>query len=350
MSAAALLLLLAWPAAAQAKPEPGKLSTQDKIRSSLVLCLQVGAEPEGRNICAKALGTARDLAKLKDLAEPEKTTEQVGSFIASLDASSGTKTAAQLEAEFEAIAKALPVRQFKPRYAKYFPPPAPPPDAGAAPAAAAERKEAQGKLTPAKEKDIRDRSEGIAQALLPTKKEESLPASPAKAEEPWRTDARDMYKVWTCRQPKTADLSLCEFAARELRAHNIPWRVALANWDFATSLKTSHRYSAGGMTAEGLTDASWTWCRGHREVVRGLLGRPGKRADLYNPRASILWWIAEYEEHRGIMGKDTDPWKIAGGVFLPAAPNSKRVQREIRGWKSVYKLHDYCLLPPKKKP
>ncbi|MCX5797593.1 MAG: hypothetical protein NTY77_19050 [Elusimicrobia bacterium] len=354
------LLLLALPASAQvppqAKTDPQKPATEDKIRAALISCMKVGAEPEGRKVCARALKASKALAKTRQLPKHEETANQVEAFMASLDRSSGTKTGAQLEADFDAIAKGLPVREFKPEYVKYFAPPAPPQAAGAA--GAAKKPEAPGKLGPQeekallvgpeKEKALKADEDSMAQALLPTKKEESLPASPAKAEEPWRADAQEMYKIWTCRHPRTADMALCEFAARELSAHNIPWRIALANWDFATDLLPSHRYSKGGMTAEGLTDASWTWCKGHREVVRGLLGRPGERSDLYNPRASILWWIAEYEEHAQKMGKKADPWRVAAGVFLPAAPYSDRAEDEMRGWKDVAAKQDRCLVPAKK--
>ena len=136
----------------------------------------------------------------------------------------------------------------------------------------------------------------------------------------------------------------------ELRARGIPWRLALANWDFATDLLPTHRYSAGGMTAEGLTDASWQWCKDHRDVVQGLLGRPGRRSDLYNPRASILWWIAEFEEQRAKMGEKTDPWRVAAGVFLPAAPYGKRAEKELRAWRSTMAKQDRCVLSQKKEP
>ena len=126
MNAAALLLLLAWPAAAQTRPDAEKPSYEDKQRASLILCMKVGASPEGRRDCARVLRAAKALSRKKQPAAPEPAAEQVEGFLASLDASSGTKTAAQLETEFEAIAKSLPVRQFKPQYARHFPPPAPP--------------------------------------------------------------------------------------------------------------------------------------------------------------------------------------------------------------------------------
>lgn len=166
------LLLLALPASAQvppqAKPDPKKPSTEEKIRSSLVLCVKVGAEPEGRKICAKALVTAKELAKKKNLAAQGKSAEQVEEFMASLDKSSGTKTAAALETEFDALAKALPVREFKPQYAKYFPPPAPPRAAGQTAAAAkgaAGGPEAKGKLGPEEQRAIKEKAADIARAL-----------------------------------------------------------------------------------------------------------------------------------------------------------------------------------------
>lgn len=347
MNAAALLLLLAWPAAAQTRPDAAKLSYEDKLRASLILCMKVGASPEGRRDCARVLSAAKALSRKKQPAAPEPAAGQVEDFLASLDASSGTKTAAQLEAEFEAIAKSLPVRQFKPQYARHFPPPAPP---AGAPGAAKDKEAPRSPLTAEGGKALTDKAAALGQALLPAKKDEKLPAAAAPGSEPWRADAREMHKIWACRHPRTADLSLCEFAARELRAHGIPWRLALANWDFATDLLPSHRYSAGGMTAEGLTDASWQWCKDHRDVVQGLLGRPGRRSDLYNPRASILWWIAEFEEQRAKMGEKTDPWRVAAGVFLPAAPYGKRAEKEIQAWRSTMAKQDRCVLSQKTKP
>lgn len=365
---AALLFLLpllpALPAAAQVPPQAKtdlqKPATEDKIRASLILCMKFGAEPDGRKLCARALNAAKALAKSRQIPKHEETANQVEAFMASLEKSSETKTAAQLEADFDAIAKGLPVREFKPEYVKFFAPPAPPPEPGAA--GAAKKPEAPGQLGPQeekalvgpeKEKAIQAEAVSTAQALLPTKKEESIPAPAPQASEPWRADARDMYQIWACRHPRTADLSLCEFAARELSAHNIPWRIALANWDSATDLSPSHRYSAKTtkgvtMTAEGLTDASWQWCKGHRQVVKSLLNRPGEHSDMYNPRASILWWIAEYEEHQQKMGKKADPWRVAAGVFLPAAPYSERAEDEMQKWQNVAAKQDRCLVPSKK--
>jgi hypothetical protein len=227
--------------------------------------------------------------------------------------------------------------------------PKPAPPAGA-PGVAKVKEAPRGPLSAEGGKALTDKAAAMGQALLPTKKDEKLPAASESGSEPWRADAREMHKIWACRHPRTADMSLCEFAARELRAHDIPWRLALANWDFATDLLPTHRYSAGGMTAEGLTDASWQWCKDHRDVVQGLLGRPGRRSDLYNPRASILWWIAEFEEQRAKMGAKTDPWRVAAGVFLPAAPYGKRAEQELRAWRSTIAKQDRCVLSQKTKP
>jgi hypothetical protein len=103
------------------------------------------------------------------------------------------------------------------------------------------------------------------------------------------------------------------------------------------------KFSKGGMTAEGLTDANWGFCKDHPEAVRALLGREPVRSDMMNPRASILWWIAEYEVERGVMGEDADPWRIAAGVFYPASPDGKRAKQEVRRWVRVALEHETIL-------
>lgn len=178
---------------------------------------------------------------------------------------------------------------------------------------------------------------------VPAVEGRAVPGQPPQAAPPWLADAKDLCKVWTARNPRTAEPALCEFAARELRAHGIPWRVALANWDYASSLKPWMKYSAGGMTAEGLTDANWGFCKDHPEAVRGLLGREPRRSDMMNPRASILWWIAEYELEREKLGAGADPWSIAAAVFYPASPEGKRARLEVRRWKRVAAEHERIL-------
>ena len=178
MNAAALLLLLAWPSAAQTKPDIAKLSYEDKLRASLILCMRVGASPEGRQDCARVLSAAKALSRKKrPAAAPEPAVAQVEGFLASLDASSGTKTAAQLETEFEAIAKSLPVRQFKPQYAKHFPPPAPPPSAAPAKGAAEDKEAAKGKLGAEQQKALQEKAASISRALNQNKEAGSLPAA-----------------------------------------------------------------------------------------------------------------------------------------------------------------------------
>ena len=181
---------------------------------------------------------------------------------------------------------------------------------------------------------------------IPTPSVQSYPDLAAREAvvPPWEADTRDILKVWKARHPKTADPDLCDFLAHQLHVHGIPWRVPMANWDYATDLKPRMKYSAGGMTAEGLTDASWDFCRGYPEVVRGLLGRNPRHSDMMNPRASILWWIKEYElERQKLGGAGADPWRVARGVFLPARPDGRRAQREQRRWKAVAAEQDRIL-------
>lgn len=187
--------------------------------------------------------------------------------------------------------------------------------------------------------------DGAAQAAaIPTPASQAVPGQSTKqaAAPPWQDDSRDICKIWTARNPKTADPDLCEFAARELHTHGIPWKVALANWDYASSLKPWMKYSAGGMTAEGLTDASWGFCRDHPEAVRGLLGREPRHSDMMNPQASILWWIAEYEIERKQLG-DGDAWRVTRGIFYPAEPDGARARLEQRRWQLVAREHDGIL-------
>ena len=182
-------------------------------------------------------------------------------------------------------------------------------------------------------------------SAIPTPPSEAVPGQTgSSAVPPWEADARDILKIWKARDPKTADPDLCDFAARELRAHGIPWRVALANWDYATSLKPRMKFSEDGMTAEGLTDASWNFCRDHPEAVRSLLGRKPQHSDMMNPRASILWWIKEFEmERQKLGGEGADPWRVARGVFYPAEPDGARAKLEQRRWEKTAAEQDRIL-------
>ncbi|MDD5656948.1 MAG: hypothetical protein PHF00_06805 [Elusimicrobia bacterium] len=213
------------------------------------------------------------------------------------------------------------------------------------------------------------------------------------AQEPWAQDAREICNIWRAHNPKTwnitleqfakadgqfrrswndtatGNLPLCEFAARELSKIEGParsprlWRVALAYWISGSSLKPNMRFSAGGMTTEGLTDANWRYCVARPDAVADLLGVLGRTRlrhsngrsgnDMMNPFFSIRWWMAEYLDWRSKLpgsrgwrmqsrqNREPDNWDITGAVFLPVAysnPNSrrlKRVQREIRVWKQL---------------
>jgi hypothetical protein len=161
--------------AAAALPAAGEPSFEDKLRASLILCMKVGASPEGRQDCARVLRAARALSRKKQpAAAPEPAAGQVEGFLASLDAASGTKTAAQLEAEFEAIARSLPVRRFKPQYARHFPPPAAP---AGAPGAAENREEPRGPLTAEGGKALTDKAAAMGRTLLPDKKDPGPPVN-----------------------------------------------------------------------------------------------------------------------------------------------------------------------------
>jgi len=199
--------------------------------------------------------------------------------------------------------------------------------------------------------------------------------APVPAEADWQENARRMCQIWRVRNPKTADLTLhefaehgrqlprgipwndtatddlplCAFAARELSKYEVPgrtpmlWRVALAYWVNGSGLKYRTKTTAKGMTAEGLTDASWTYCHGVRGNVGDImkvLGRTkARRSDMMNPFCSIRWWIAEYLEWRAKLGSNADNWRIAGAVFYPARPFGRRVRREIGTWQSIDKVH-----------
>ncbi|MFA6029845.1 MAG: hypothetical protein WC969_08330 [Elusimicrobiota bacterium] len=319
--------------------EAKNIQTQAKVRTALIACMKVGSIPEGRKDCARTLEAVKALAKTRDLSEQAAALKKVSGFIASLKDPPEEKGAAEREKAFDALAELLPVKGLKSAYAKYFPPPSAP--AGKDGAAGAGASAAAGPLGPEKSKAIGERMNAMGKALSPERKDEVLPgAAPA-----WAAAARDMHKIWTARNPKTADPELSAFAAKNLHEHGIPWRLALANWDYASSLKPWMKLTVGDMTAEGLTDANWGFCRDHPEAVRALLGREPKRSDMMNPRASILWWIAEYEVEKRKLGGDADPWTIVGSIFLPSDPHGKRVAQEQRRWKKVADQHAR-IVPP----
>jgi hypothetical protein len=141
--------------------------------------------------------------------------------------------------------------------------------------------------------------------------------------------ALDCAYVWQRLAPWSFSVSRCEFFVAEHERQGIAaeWPASWCYGMSGSSMKPSMTYSAGGMTARGLMDA--TELQYPREQCRKRFGT----TSLHDPQVSIathVFQAAGIHHNTGRRG-----FSLMRAVFLPRAPDGGRARQEERRWRGI---------------
>jgi hypothetical protein len=141
----------------------------------------------------------------------------------------------------------------------------------------------------------------------------------------------DCCYTWQKMAPWSFAVARCEFFVNEHERQGIKgeWPYSFAYGMSGSSMRPGMSYSAGGMTARGLMDAT------ELQYPRGQCLKRFGTTSLHDPQVSIathVYQAAGIHRHTGRTG-----FSLMRAVFLPRAPDGGRARQEQRRWESIAK-------------